>query len=185
MTRLLILAILPFLPTVATAQVITGPRPAGVIPPPMLPLLGSPLGQKAPAVRPAPYLWVNPFGFYSGYPPLWPSWEEPAAPPAQSIVNNYFLVPAAPPAPQSPVPAPTKARLILSVPRGAEVAVGGVAVDTAARPVVVDSPTLKPGQTYLFDVKVTWKEGDKTEMRTRQFRVEAGDEKSLSYFAGK
>ena len=102
------------------------------------------------------------------------------------VINNYYTIPApaAAAVPPRPAlrPAETKARLILNVPRGAEVVVSGRKQDTANRPLVVVSPDLKPGESHVFEVRVIWREGDKTEERTRQIRLEAGDEKSLSFF---
>lgn len=162
------------------------PVPQGVIPAPALPIPGQPIGRPS-NTNPAPYLNFNPWGFYSGYLPFYPSWDEPANP--GSVINNYYNFPAAPavktPAPRPMAPPVTKARLILKVPKGAVVTVSGKTYESDTGTVLTESPDLKPGEQHLFDVKVVWKEGDKTEERTRRLRLEAGDEKSLSYFAGK
>ncbi|WP_020468953.1 hypothetical protein [Zavarzinella formosa] len=194
MTRFLSLAVLLILTAVSHAQFMirlhppsAAPRPAGVIPPPAVPISGQPFGRTVPAVNSAPYLSFNPWGFYSGYPAFYPSWQEPDNP--GMVINNFYNVPAPPPVVMPPKPAPLpvemKAQLILNVPRGAEVIVSGKKLDSAIRPLVVFSPDLKPGERFLFDVKVTWREGDKSEERTRQLQLEAGDEKSLSFFPGR
>jgi hypothetical protein len=61
------------------------------------------------------------------------------------------------------------------------VLLAGTEVDAAVRPLILESPVLREGQSYTFDVKVSWIEGSKTEERGRKVTVEAGENKSLTY----
>lgn len=199
MTRISTLTVVTILLAVTApsqAQFSIGLRPpapapmlAGVPPAPAVPIPGQGFGRTNPsAPATSPYLRLNPLGFYSGYFPIYPSWDEPENP--RTVINNIYYnniapMPQAVAIPRIPPPVITKARLILKVPRDAEVTVSGKKMDAASGSVIVESPDLKPGERHLFDVKVTWKEGEKTEERTRQIRLEAGDEKSLSYYGGK
>ena len=82
-------------------------------------------------------------------------------------------------------PPDLRARLALDVPKNAKVWLAGNPVDTTVRPVVLQSRVLGPGQTFTFDVRVTWPEGDKMEERTKAIRVDAGNRASITYFGGR
>jgi hypothetical protein len=133
---------------------------------------------------PQPFLVPNPFSGLWGFSPYWPMWYDSDP----IVVTNYIpLVPVPQPPPVSP-PAPPpdrKARLVLDVPPSAEVRIGDKVVDAAARPLILESPELRDGQRYAFDVKVSWKERDKTQERSRVVMVDAGESKSLTYTAAK
>lgn len=177
------------------AQISVGLRPStpsvqlgGVPPPPAVPIPGQGFGRTnlaAPSV--APSVRINPLGFYSGYWPIYPSWDETENP--RASVNNYFFIaPSQSPAVASlarPMIHVTKAKLRLSIPSGAEVYVSGKKLSSVSGNLILESPELATGEKHLFDLRVTWKEGGRTEERIRQIRVEAGDEKSLTYFGGK
>lgn len=170
----------------ADAQFIiqTVPRP-GVIQAPVLPLPGSPLQHSVvrppqprfkSAVLAHPY--YNLWG-YAGYLP----WYEPT--PATTVVNNIYL-----PVPESaiivpPPAAELRARLTLNIPPGSRVWLAGKEVDAAVAPLILESPVLREGQTYSFEVRVTWIEGRSTEERKRTVVVDAGDNKSLTHFAAR
>ena len=164
------------------------PQPAGVIATPALPILGSPLQHATtapPIVMPRPYFQSSPYYLLGGgYVPYWPGWYETSP----TIVNNYIPVPiAATPAPATtPQPrAELKARLTLHVPTGAKVFLAGKEVDSAVQPLILESPVLKEGQSYSFDVKVSWIEGRQTEERARKVTVDAGENKSLTYLGSR
>jgi uncharacterized protein (TIGR03000 family) len=159
--------------------------PMGVIQPPMLPVAGSPLQHNIFAPRHqvlrGPNV-VNPY-YFGGYAPIWPVWYD-MPPPAPTIVNNYIPAPAAPEVALPPAPPPElRARLTLNVPSGAKVWLAGIEMDSAIAPLILESPVLEEGQTYTFDVKVTWIEGRDTEERARKVTVDAGASKSLTYVA--
>jgi len=172
----------------ANAQLIirTGPRPAGVIQPPSLPLPGSPL-QHLTIAPPRPNLRPgvvrNPYYYNAwGFAPYYPWYDE--RPPA-SIVNNLIL-PAQQPAPIAPPPPPElRARLTLNIPLGSKVWLADKEMDAAIAPLILESPILKDGQTYSFDVKITWLEGRTMEERKRVVVVDAGEMKSLTYFGAR
>jgi uncharacterized protein (TIGR03000 family) len=184
----------------AWAQLIARPgprivRPAGVIQPPSLPFVGSqgvPSPVQPPRVLPRPFLGLNPYNDYfpygfGGYAPYWPGYYDYDS---MSTTNNVPLatVPEPRPAPVSapPTSAPppeTKARLTLNVPPGAVVTLAGQEVDSAANPVLLESPDLREGQRYTFDIRVTWKERNKMQERARKVVIDVGDTKSLTYTA--
>lgn len=174
-----ILTLLVYADPSALAQSIVRPgQPLGVIPAPVLPLPGSPLRQitfRQPVRMPA---LANPLSNYWWY-AAWPVWydEPPVA------FNNAIPLPAA--APLLAAPIELRARLTLNLPLGARVWLAGKEVDAAATPVMLESPVLRDGQAYSFDVKVTWRELGRTEERERTVRVDAGERKSLTYFGGK
>jgi uncharacterized protein (TIGR03000 family) len=184
------LALLLFVSAGAWAQLMVRPphpgpiRPAGVIQPPTLGFAGSlvpPSPTSPPRPLPRPFLSPNPFIDYFPYAPVWPVWYD-----SEPIVTTNYIplaVPEPRPAPVSAPPPPPdyKARLTLNVPPGAFVTIGGKEVDSAASPVLLESPELREGQRYSFDVKVTWKERDKMQERSRRVVVDAGDTKSLTY----
>jgi uncharacterized protein (TIGR03000 family) len=160
--------------------------PGGVIPTPSLPFPGAP-GAPSPTTpmppRPRPYFGAMPYYGPWGYSPFWPVWYDTDLVPP--VVNNTIVpVPVYVPAPVTTTPAPPpelRASLALTVPPRSHVWLGGKEVDANVSPLVLQSPVLQAGQSYTFDVKVTWPEGNKTEERTRTVSVEAGDQKSLAY----
>jgi uncharacterized protein (TIGR03000 family) len=191
------LALLLFVSAGAWAQLIVRPphpgppRPAGVISPPALGFAGalvppSPTTPLPPRPFPRPFLTPNPFIDYFPYAPYWPQWYD-----AEPVIttNNIPLatVPEPRPAPISAplptTPPETKARLTLNIPPGAMVTLAGQEVDSAASPVLLESPDLREGQRYTFDIKVTWKERNKMQERARKVVVDVGDTKSLTYTA--
>lgn len=150
------------------------PRPAGIILPPVLPA-------GAPVVQPVPRIVVNPL-WYGGYLPWYPQWEQPAP----TVVNNFIPVPVL--VPTAPAPQPVvekKARLQLNIPRRSQVWINEKPVDVAAVPLLLESPDLKEGQSYTFDVKVVWQEGAQREERKRTVTVPVGEQRSLTYLASK
>lgn len=161
-------------------------RPVTVVPQvPQVYLPIAPGALSTPGVGPArptlrqfvanPYYGAWGYGGW-GYDPYWPGWYEPSPP----IVKEYIQVPVAAPAPPAPVE-PPRARLTLNVPSGARVWLGENEVDAGVSPLVLESPPLKEGQSYTFDVKVKWLEGTKTEERARKVMVGAEESKSLTY----
>lgn len=171
----------------ANAQLIirTLPKPAGVIQGPSLPLPGSPLQHmtfnSAPVnLRPAAIR--NPYYNLWGFAPYYP-WYDGQNP--TTIVNNVVL-PASPAVAVAPPPPPElRARLSLNIPLGSKVWLSGREMDAAVAPLILESPVLKDGQTYSFDVKITWLEGRTMEERNRVIVVNAGEMKSLTYFGAR
>jgi hypothetical protein len=101
-------------------------------------------------------------------------------------VNNYVPVPVPVlTTPAAPVVVEKKARLLLNLPPNSQVWVNDKPLDAAADPLLVESPDLQAGQRYTFAIKVVWMEGTQREERTRAVTVSVGDQKSLTYFAGK
>jgi len=183
-----VFATLIMVPGVFGQRVIQAPhvpsRPAGVIAPPALPIPGSltPPGYTPPRPHLRPFLAPNPYFNSWGFAPYWPTWSE-----TQPAVVNSFIpvpVPTLPsPTPVAPPPPPElRARLTLTVPNGASVWLAGKELDANVKPLILESPILQPSQTYTFNLKVTWPEGQRTEERTRVVIVAAGDSKSLAYF---
>lgn len=171
-------------------------QPAGVIRPVSLPIPGSltPPSPVAP-IPPAPRAFhtmsgLNPWFGLGGYGAYWPLYyddplSQPIIPAAASApTTNVTNITVAAPTPPPPPPE-LRAKLTLNIPPHAQVLLAGKPVDTAALPVVLESPVLKEGQRYLFDVKVSWREGDKMEERSRSVSVDAGDSKSVTYLAGR
>ena len=70
----------------------------------------------------------------------------------------------------------------MNIPAGSRVWLADKEMDAAIAPLILESPVLKDGQTYSFDVKITWLEGRTTEERKRVVVVDAGEMKSLTYF---
>ncbi|HVK09823.1 MAG TPA: hypothetical protein VM597_13690 [Gemmataceae bacterium] len=162
------------------------PRPAGVIAPPQLPVANPASARPAPAMRPFRTFGYPNYGLYGfggvvyPYLPYDYDYDRP-----NTVVNNYVTV-APPSASVPPAPPPElRARLTLDIPTNAKVWLAGTPVDTAALPVILESPILQRGQTYTFDVKIAWREGDKTEERSRSVTVEAGSGSQVTYFGGK
>jgi uncharacterized protein (TIGR03000 family) len=133
-------------------------------------------------------VYFGSYGFFPVEPWPWPDiydveTEYPAMPrPAQfsgttyhAISANYVMEPAA------TVAVERRAQLRLSIPQGSKVWLSGREVDANVAPIVLESPPLQEGQMYIFDVKVTWPDGAKTEERTRSVTVGAGQQTSLTY----
>jgi uncharacterized protein (TIGR03000 family) len=180
------LAVFSIISTTADAQIRINQqpgRPAGVIQSPSLPLPGSPLQHMTVAPpKGRPYLVANPYGNLRSYAPYWPVWYD--QPPI--VAHNVFPLPVPAPTPMSVIVAPAvpvelRAKLTLHVPFGAKVFLAGKEVDAAAIPLILESPVLREGQAYAFDVKVTWLEGSTTEERARVVTIEGGQSKSLTY----
>ncbi|HEX3148540.1 MAG TPA: TIGR03000 domain-containing protein [Gemmataceae bacterium] len=183
LSALLALAIVPN----ALGQIIRPApgRPAGVIAPPALPIPGSltPPGFTPARPLPRPYLAPNPYFNSWGFAPYWPAWYDSEPPASANLVP--IPVPTLPaPMPVVPPPVPElRARLTLTVPNGATVWLAGKEVDANVTPLILESPVLQSGQSYTFNVKVTWRVSNKeTEERARAVTVEAGESKSLAYF---
>jgi uncharacterized protein (TIGR03000 family) len=146
-------------------------QPQGVITGPSLGFPGaltapSPSGPAYPLPRQSRF--ATPYYNAWGYSPFWPVWYDTDPSQTTTIVL---------PTP----PVELRARLALTVPLRSRVWMGGKEVDANAAPLVLESPPLRADQSYTFDVKVTFPDGDKTEERTRSVIVGAGDEKSLTY----
>jgi uncharacterized protein (TIGR03000 family) len=112
-----------------------------------------------------------------------------SAPSANNSIARSGRTPARGPGPVRG-PGPTRqpdlrARLALDVPTNAKVWLAGNPVDTTVRPVVLESQVLGHGQTFTFDVRVTWPDGSKTEERTKTIAVDAGTRASITYFGGR
>ena len=156
-------------------------QPAGVFIPPALPVtVGGSMRTNSPLLVPQ-----MPFAYWAWYPVYYPPTT------SSVVINNYVPSPPSFPAQVSkPLelpekPAEMRAKLTLNLPVGAEVWSQGMKVDASTRPLILESPLLQPNQSYTFLLKVSWREGDLLEERVRAVKVEAGDSKSLSYFAGR
>jgi len=172
------------------------PQPAGVIQPPVVPFVGSnATPSPVPLVQPfsrrhhfVPGPFYAPWGFAPGYWP-WPDAYdvEPILPrvdrAGQFGAPTVYVAPAEATVARPPPPAELRARLTLEVPAGAQVWLAGKPVDTAAMPIVIESPTLESGQRYSFDLRVTWPEGSAVQERKRTVTVGAGQSTSLTYSA--
>jgi len=176
------------------APVVHGtPQPIGVIQPPTVPFVGSnatpspvPPIQSFPRRHFRGFPGFAPWGFYPGYWPLPDIYDAepflPVTPPAaQFAASPVYVVPAAKTVVQDSPPPTTRARLTLDVPPGAQVWLAGKPVDTAALPVVLESPSLEPSQRYNFDLRVTWHDSSGDQERKRTVTVGAGESKSLTY----
>ena len=163
-------------------------QPQGVISAPSLPSpwnLSAPSPTTPPRPLPRPYMLAAPYYGPYGYSPFWPVWYDTDPVP---VVNSVVPVPV----PVYPAPSQTtivlpsqpeelRARLALTVPLRSRVWMGDKEVDANSTPLVLESPALRDGQSYTFDVKVTWPVGERTEERTRRVTVAAGEQKSLTY----
>lgn len=171
------------MPGLAQVVIRHAPRPAGIIPPPQLPIPGA--LQFGPPVVPTPVAKAPPyFATWLGYPVLLPGWWEPPRP----IVQNTIIVPPSEPPMAAVLPPPReelRARLTLNVPSGARVWLAGREVDAAATPLILESPPLTEDQSYTFDLKITWVEGSAIEERRRSVKVPAGENRGLTYTAAR
>jgi len=161
-------------------------QPGGVIQPPVVPFVGSnavPSPTPPPRVLPRPFLAPQPFNNLLGIAPYWPVWYD-----SEPIVTTNYIpfpvpTPAPPPISAPPPPPDMKAKLVLNIPSNAEVWLADQQVDSGAQPLILESPELREGQRYAFNVKVKWKERDKMQERSRTVTVDAGESKSLTYTA--
>jgi uncharacterized protein (TIGR03000 family) len=111
--------------------------------------------------------------------------------PIQINNTSYYLDPIEPALPSrslvevppAPNDHPTTARLTLTVPQGAEVFLQGKKAALGGTSHTFESPELKPGETYTFDVRVTWTENGKPVEEKRTLTMHAGDLQSLQYLA--
>ena len=145
--------------------------------------------------RPLPRPFVTPFPYYGpvaapfygawGYTPYLPVWYDtdplPYGNPAVSVTVPVITPPSQTTIVLPSQPEELRARLALTVPMRAKVWMGDKEVDPNATPLVLESPPLRDGQSYTFNVKVAWPVGERTEERTRQVTVAAGEQKSLTY----
>jgi uncharacterized protein (TIGR03000 family) len=196
--RLPIVSLLALIPDIALAQFggRAGPPPGppqthGMLPRP--PIMSAPVARQSalPLIAPpvSPILnrrlpiWGG-FGGYSYY-PYYPTYgySQPNV-----IVNNNYIFPEPyipsrtlmelPPLPNSH---PNTARLTLAIPRGADVFVDGKKFEVAEAERTFESPDLKPGESFTFDVRVSWTENGKTVEEKRTLHVKAGEHQSLQY----
>jgi uncharacterized protein (TIGR03000 family) len=128
------------------------------------------------------------FGFYGGgyYP--YELYQDPNAALPIIIEGPGDLEPAPwarslVPVPPLPNEHPTTARLSLQVPSGASVWIQGKKVEMPGPLRVYESPELKMGETFAFDVRVTWIENGKTIEEKRTLTMNPGDFQSLQYIA--
>ena len=166
-------------PSALAQTIVRSGQPVGVISPPALPLPGSPLPQvtfRSPARVPSAASRIAGCWWYSSG---WPDWYD--APPI--AFSNASPFPGVATLPQAPIE--LRARLTLNLPTNARVWLAGTEMEAAATPVILESPVLRDGQAYSFDVKVAWRELGHMEERARVVRVDAGESKSLTYFGGK
>lgn len=111
-------------------------------------------------------------GYISPGPYASPQLSVPAAPPLRDE-RNAVLVKEFP------------ATLTLQFPAAAEVWLDGKKVEgTAAEERVLNSPVLKPGETYTFAVKGRWTNGGKTYEATRKLTLNSGDRSRLFIVSG-
>jgi len=174
----------------ADAQIIrrplpSAPRPVGVIAPPALPIPGSltPPGYTPPRPRLRPYLTPNPYFSDWGFVPYWPTWYDSDP----LVVNNNIPEPGSTlpaPTPVAPAPPELRARLTLTAPNGAQAWLNGTEVNVSVTPLILQSPILESGQSFTFNLKVTWQpdDGAPVQERERSVKVVAGENKSLSYY---
>lgn len=124
------------------------------------------------------------FGYYPGY---------GSAPSNININYNYnytytFPEPYVPPRyfdvpPDAPIVHPDTARLTLAVPKGAEVFIGGKRVEIPGANRTFESPDLKPDETFVFEVRVSWKVNDKEVVEKRSLSIKPGERQSLQFIA--
>jgi len=166
----------------------TAPQPQGVISAPSLPTIGTP-GAPSPTTPPRPlprpYVVAAPYYGPWGYSPFWPVWYDtdpvPVVTRSVPVPVPVYTAPSQTTIVLPSQPTELRARLALTIPMRSRVWLGGKEMDSNASPVVLESPPLQQGQSYTFDVKVAWPNGDKTEERTRSVTVGAGDQTSLTY----
>jgi uncharacterized protein (TIGR03000 family) len=66
------------------------------------------------------------------------------------------------------------------VPAGAKIWLNGDATKQRGEVRHFQSPTLKPGQKYYYDLRATWQKDGRTVEQTRHLRVRAGDQISVN-----
>jgi uncharacterized protein (TIGR03000 family) len=84
---------------------------------------------------------------------------------------------------EAPAPAATTARIEIRVPEGAVVTLAGQKTRQTGALRQFESPPLVPGKEYTYDVTVTWNEGGREVVETRELLVRAGDRLSASFAA--
>jgi uncharacterized protein (TIGR03000 family) len=160
-------------------------QPQGVITAPSLPSPWNLNPTNGPRPLPRPFMVAAPYYGPYGYSPFWPVWyDTDPVPTVNSVVPVPVPVYTAPS--QTTIVLPSqpeeiRARLALTVPMRSRVWMAGKEVDANSSPLVLESPALRDGQSYTFDVKVTWPVGERSEERTRRVTVAAGEQKSLTY----
>ncbi len=117
-----------------------------------------------------------PYDYYYSQPNIIINYNYPF--PELYLPPRSFAVP--PPAPNAH---PNSALLTLTVPAGAEVFIGGKKTDMSGTTRTFESPDLNAGETYTFDVRVTWKENGKEVAEKRTLDMKAGEHQSLQYVA--
>src|SRR5262245_11607685 len=129
--------------------------------------------------------------FYGGYPYYYDSYayetRQIYPPPAEPEVPIYTATRSADrplqgfPALESP--SPTRARLTLTVPADAEVWLAGKKLEGAGTTRTLESPDLKNGESYTFELRIRWMEGSEPVEETRKTTVGIGQSKSLTFLA--
>jgi uncharacterized protein (TIGR03000 family) len=128
------------------------------------------------SVRPSPFpsSKIAPFGapivYYVG----------PATAPAKSSrtqpvdIRLGYGTPA-------PVLADGPAQIELQMPAGAQVWFGGQKTTQTGTRRQFESPSLTAGRAYTYDVRVTWREGEREVTESRRLTVHAGDRLNASF----
>lgn len=98
--------------------------------------------------------------------------------PAGYVPSPNLAVP--PPAPNDH---PTTARLTLTVPTGAEVYLQDKKIEMPVTTRTFESPELKSGEDYQFNLRVIWHEGTKLVEEKKLLAMHAGEHQSLQYLA--
>lgn len=175
-------------------------RPIGVAQPPQG-IISAPVARQsaAPFAPPpvSPILGRHPrtFGGFGGYySPFYAPWgySTPyySAGPSIQIINTNVLpapeIDLTPsrsliPAPPLPNQHPTRARLELRAPAGAEVFINDKKIEMGGPVRNFESPELKPGESYTFDVRLRWEENGKPVEEKRTLSMRGGDFQSLQY----
>jgi uncharacterized protein (TIGR03000 family) len=73
------------------------------------------------------------------------------------------------------------ARVTVSVPANAKLRVNGTVLSLTGSVRIFDSPPLVPGNVYGYDIKVTWKEGDRQLTETQTIVVTAGSRVNVRF----
>ena len=131
--------------------------------------------------------WGGSSGVLSPYFPQAAGWPPVTTPPTNPPANP-LTDPTVKPGEQLPPPmkpgdakppeavAPTRGRLIVDVPAGAQLYVDDTATKTQAEHRTFQTPDLEPGQTYYYDVRVEAQRDGKPVSVTRRVLVRAGQE---------
>jgi uncharacterized protein (TIGR03000 family) len=81
----------------------------------------------------------------------------------------------------TPAPSDTGAHLTVNVPAGAEVWFDGTATTSTGQVRQFDSPPLKPGSRYSYEVQARWKENGQEVTQTQQVKVAAGARVNVTF----